>query len=71
MHRLPKKLFAGFIIFAMIFCFLSGCNSSDKAIEQAAGKEDIERYEKIKKKVNTINEQQKEKMGSIPDDENQ
>ncbi|MEN6621245.1 MAG: hypothetical protein ABFD50_06840 [Smithella sp.] len=66
-----KKVFMGFIILGMAFGFLNGCDSGDKVIDQATGNQAIKQYDVTKKKLNTIDEQQKEKYKNGPGDETQ
>lgn len=70
LHRI-KKVFMGFIIMGMAVGFLNGCDSGDKAIDEATGNRALKQYNVTKEKLKAIDEQQKEKYKTIPGDETQ
>ena len=69
MRNRIKKVFTGFMILGMAFGLLSGCDSGDKAIDEATGNRALQQYKVTKEKLNTLEEQQKEKYKTIPGDE--
>jgi len=71
MDQWIKKVFMGFIILGMAFSLLSGCNSGDKAIDEATGNRALKQYEKSKENLKAIGEKQKEKYQTVPAYENQ
>ena len=69
MRHWIKKLFMVFFIFGIAFCLLNGCDSGQKAIDEATGNRAVKQYEVTKNKLKAIDEQQKEKYQTIPGDE--
>jgi hypothetical protein len=46
----------------------SGCDSGEKVIDKATGKQDVKQYQKMKKDIGKISDQQAEKYKDILDD---
>jgi hypothetical protein len=64
-----KKVFTALMISGMAFGLLNGCDSGDKVIDEATGNRAVQQYQVTKDKLNTLQEQQKEKYKTIPGDE--
>lgn len=64
-----KKVFTVLMISGMAFGLLNGCDSGDKVIDEATGNRAVQQYQVTKDKLNTLQEQQKEKYKTIPGDE--
>jgi hypothetical protein len=47
---------------------LSGCDSGEKVVDKATGKEDVKQYQKLKKEIGKIAEQQDKKYNEALDD---
>lgn len=48
------------------FCMLGGCDSGEKALDEATGNRAVKQYHKSKKDIEKIAEKQAEKYGKIP-----
>ena len=46
----------------------SGCDSGEKVIDKATGNQDVKQYQKMKKDIGKIADQQAEKYKNIMDD---
>jgi len=57
------------LLFMMVGVFmLSGCDSGEKVVDKATGKEDVEQYKKMKKEIGRIADQQEKKYNKALDD---
>ena len=57
------------ILFFLVGIILfNGCDSGEKVVEKAAGKQDVEQYQKMKKDIGKIADKQAERYNQIPDD---
>lgn len=66
-----KEQILVFIISGILFCAVSGCDSGQKAIDEATGNRALKQYEKSKEDIKKIEEKQKERDKAAQDDENQ
>jgi hypothetical protein len=48
---------------------IAGCDSGEKVVDEVTGHRAVKQYHKSKKDLEKIEEQQAEKYGAIPDDE--
>jgi hypothetical protein len=48
---------------------LCGCDSGEKALDEATGNRAVKQYHKSKEDIERVTRQQSEKLKSIPDDE--
>ena len=48
---------------------IGGCDSGEKALDEATGKRAVKQYHKSKKDIKKIADQQAERYKSIPDDD--
>ena len=61
-------------VFMVMLFFLAGiftfnsCDSGEKVIYKATGKQDVEQYQKMKKDIGKIADQQAERYKQIPDE---
>ena len=49
---------------------IGGCDSGEKVVDEVTGNRAVKQYHKSKKDLEKIEEQQAERYGTIPDDEN-
>jgi hypothetical protein len=49
---------------------IGGCDSGEKVVDEVTGHRAVKQYHKSKKDLEKIEEQQAERYGAIPDDEN-
>ena len=45
-----------------------GCDSGEKVIDKATGKQDVKQFQKMKKDIGKIADKQAERYNQIPDD---
>jgi hypothetical protein len=46
----------------------TGCDSGEKVVDKATGKQDVKQFQKMKKDIGKIADQQAERYNQIPDD---
>jgi hypothetical protein len=71
MHNRIKELLSVFFVSGVLFCFMSGCDSGKKAVDEVTGNRALKQYEKSKEDVKAIEEKEKEKYDAVSDEENQ
>ena len=57
------------LFFSVGIIMFNGCDSGEKVIEKATGKQDVEQYQKMKKDIGKIADKQAERYNQIPDDD--
>ena len=69
MKRLILHNFSiGFMIMVTGAFIFSGCDSGEKVIDKATGNQDVKQYQKMKKDIGKITDQQAKKYNEILDD---
>jgi hypothetical protein len=61
-----RKILIVTLVFGMAFGVVTGCESGDKAIDEAAGNRALKQYEMSKNKLNTIDEKHKDGLQTVP-----
>jgi len=57
------------ILFLMVgILMFSGCDSGEKVIDKATGKQDVKQFQQMKKDIGKIADKQAERYNQIPDD---
>ena len=56
------------MLFLLGTLMLSGCDSGEKVIDKATGNQDVKQFQKMKKDIGKIADQQAERYNQIPDD---
>ena len=65
-----RHLFMALLITVASMGMFSGCDSGEKVVDEVTGHRAVKQYDKSKKDLEKIEEQQAERYGAIPDDEN-
>ena len=69
MKRLILHSFSiGFMIMVAGAFIFSGCDSGEKVIDKATGNQDVKQFQKMKKDIGEIADQQAKKYNEILDD---
>jgi len=63
-----KKVTMGPLIFGMSIGLVIGCDSGDKAIDEATGNRAFKQYEMSKDKLSTIDKKQKDNLQNVTED---
>jgi hypothetical protein len=48
---------------------IGGCDSGEKVVDEVTGRRAVKQYHKLKEDLEKIEEQQAERYGAVPDDE--
>ena len=56
------------MLFLLGTLMLSGCDSGEKVIDKATGNQDVKQFQKVKKDIGKIADQQAKKYNDIMDD---
>ena len=62
-------ILASTLIVLASFCFVVGCDSGEKAVDELTGKRAVKQYQKSKKDIENLAEKQEERYNKFPDDE--
>ena len=57
------------LFFSVGIVLFNGCDSGEKVVDKATGKQDVEQYQKMKKDIGKIADKQAERYNQIPDDD--
>jgi len=69
MKYLSLQSFFVALLFAMVGIFmLSGCDSGEKVVEKVTGKEDVKQFQKMKKEIGKIADEQAKKYDKAMDE---
>jgi hypothetical protein len=69
MKYLNLQSFFVALLFAMVGIFmLGGCDSGEKVVEKVTGKEDVKEYQKLKKEIGKIADEQAKKYDKAMDE---
>ena len=63
-----RHLFMGLLIMVAGMGMMGGCDSGEKVVDEVTGRRAVKQYQKSKKDLEKIEEQQAERYRAIPDD---
>lgn len=63
-----RSFFMALLLLVVGVFMLSGCDSGEKVVDKVTGKEDVKQYQKLKKEIGKIAEQQEKKYNEALDD---
>ena len=63
-----KSLFKALLLMAVATFVLGGCDSGEKAVDKITGKEDVKEYQKMKKEIGKIADEQAKKYDNALDE---
>ena len=62
-----NDLFMGMLLMMAGIFILAGCDSGEKVVDKVTGNQDVKQYQKMKKDIGKIADQQAKKYNEIPD----
>ena len=70
-NRNWRNFFMALVIALVGLCMIGGCDSGEKVVDEVTGNRAVEQYHESKKDIEKIADQQAERYGKIPGDENE
>ena len=67
MNILRRRYFMVMLLLMVGILMISGCDSGEKVIDKATGKQDVEQFQKMKKDIGKIADQQTKKYNDSLD----